>query len=93
MAAHEPNRASERGKCCRAQSFLRTHFALANEYPLSTGSGYIITTKMLDLFKQDGEGIAGVERVLAELEREAMDPSAVQFLRRGSTCGAWIGSR
>lgn len=63
------------------KEFVRTHFALADEYPLSTGSGYIITTKMLDLFKQNGEGIAGVERVLAALEKEATDPSAVQFLR------------
>ncbi len=63
------------------KEFLRTHFALADEYPLSTGTGYIITTKMFDLFKQNGEGIAGVERVLAELEREVTDPSAVQFLR------------
>jgi len=63
------------------QQFVKTHFALADEYPLNTGSGYIITTKMLDLFKQNGEGIAGVERVLAELEKEVGDRSAVQFLR------------
>ena len=63
------------------QDFVKTHFALADEYPLNTGAGYIITTKMFDLFKQNGEGIAGVERVLAQLEREVADPSAVQFLR------------
>jgi tetratricopeptide (TPR) repeat protein len=63
------------------QEFVKTHFAVADEYPLTTGTGEILTTKMLDLFKIKGEGIAGVERMLMELEREVADPSAVQFLR------------
>jgi len=67
----------------RYQQFVKTHFAPADEYPLNTGTGYIITTKMLDLLKQNGEGIAGVERVLAELENDLwMDCVTVPLARR-----------
>lgn len=61
--------------------FVKTHFVLSDEYPLGTGTGYIIATKMFDLFKLKGDGVAGIEGVLSELEREADNPSAVQFLR------------
>ena len=63
------------------KEFARTHFALTDQYPLGTGTGYIITTKMFDLFKRNDEGIAGVERVFTELEREIPDVAAVQYLR------------
>jgi len=63
------------------RQFVRTHFVLSDEYPLGTGTGYIITTKMFDLFKLKGDGVAGIEEMLGELEHEADDPSAVQFLR------------
>ena len=63
------------------KEFARTHFALTDQYPLGTGAGNIITTKMFDLFKQNGEGLAGVERVFTELEREIPDVAAVRYLR------------
>ena len=69
------------------KEFARTHFALTDQYPLGTGAGNIITTKMLDLFKQNGEGLAGVERVFTEFEREIPDVAAVQYLR-AVLCGA-----
>lgn len=63
------------------KEFARTHFALTDQYPLGTGAGDIITTKMFDLFKRNGEWIAGVDRVLTEFEREIPDVAAVQYLR------------
>jgi tetratricopeptide (TPR) repeat protein len=63
------------------KEFAKTHFTLADQYPVSTGAGYIITTKMLDLFKQNGEGLAAVDRVFTEFEREIPDAAAVQYLR------------
>ena len=63
------------------EEFAKTHFALADQYPLNDGAGYIITTKMFDLFKRSGDGVAGVERVFTELEREIPDVAAVQYAR------------
>ena len=63
------------------KEFARTHFRLADQYPLSTGTGLIITTKMFDLFTRNGEGLAGVERVFTEFEQEISDVAAVQYLR------------
>ena len=58
------------------KEFAKTHFD-----PLGSGTGYIITTKMFDLFNLSGEGVAGVERVFTELEREMPDVAGVQYLR------------
>ena len=63
------------------KAFVKTHFEVRDEYPLSSDAGYIITTKMFDLFKAKGEGIAGVERVFSELEGEIDDVAALRFLR------------
>ena len=37
------------------QAFVKTHFMLSDQYSLNSDPGYIITTKMLDLFKAKGE--------------------------------------
>lgn len=63
------------------QEFVRTHFSLDEQYPLSNGSGYIITTKMADLFTRKGEGLAGVERSLDELERDITNVAGLRYLR------------
>jgi tetratricopeptide (TPR) repeat protein len=81
--AHNPTYAPENidRQLDAYKEFAKTHFALTDQYPLNTGAGYIITTKMFDLFKRNGEGIAGVERVFTEFEREIPDVAAVQYLR------------
>ena len=58
------------------KEFAKTHFD-----PLSFETEHIIATKMFDLFELNGEGVAGVERVLTELEREMPDVAGVQYLR------------
>jgi tetratricopeptide (TPR) repeat protein len=63
------------------RAFAKTHFAVADQYPLITGTGYIITTKMFDLLKRKGEGISSLDRVFAEFERDTPDGTAVQYLR------------
>ncbi|HSC27916.1 MAG TPA: tetratricopeptide repeat protein, partial [Vicinamibacterales bacterium] len=63
------------------QEFARTHFELDDEHPGQSGIGYVITSKIADLFEQRGERVAGVERVLADLERSVPDVAAVRYLR------------
>lgn len=63
------------------KEFVRTHFVLEDQYPFNTGAGYIVTTKMADLFKRKGEGIAGVERAFAELEGDVSNVAGVRYLR------------
>jgi tetratricopeptide (TPR) repeat protein len=81
--AHDPTYAPENidRQLDAYKEFAKTHFAVADQFPLNNGAGYIITTKMFDLFKRNGEGVAGVERVFTELEREIRDVAAVQYAR------------
>jgi hypothetical protein len=69
-------------------AFVKTHFTVSDQQPLNTASGYVITTRMFDLFKRKGDGVAGVERVFTELERELPDPAAVRYVRARSTYAA-----
>ena len=62
-------------------AFVKTHFTVSDQFPLSAASGYVITTKMFDLFKLKGDGVAGVEQVFSELERELPDRAAVRYVR------------
>jgi tetratricopeptide (TPR) repeat protein len=59
------------------QEFLRTHFAREDPFPFNPGIGYIVITKMADLFKRKGEGLAGLERALATLESEVPNAAGV----------------
>jgi tetratricopeptide (TPR) repeat protein len=61
--------------------FAAKRFVLNEDYPDGGGIGYVITSKVADLFGRKGERTAGVERTLAELERRAADPAAVRYLR------------
>ena len=63
------------------RQFVRTHFELDDVWPDRNGVGYLITSKMADLFARKGDRIAGVEQLLDELERTAPDPAAVRYLR------------
>ena len=49
--------------------------------PDQSGIGYLVTSKMGDLFARHGDRIAGVEQVFDELERTVKDPSGVRYLR------------
>lgn len=42
---------------------------------------YALTTKLPDLFEKKGERIAGVERLLADIEKTAPEPDALRYLR------------
>jgi len=63
------------------RTFLRSHFALDDAWPLDVGDGHIVARQMATLFENIGEGFAGVERTTRELEREIADPQAVVYLR------------
>jgi TolA-binding protein len=49
--------------------------------PDRDGIGYLITTKIGDLYARRNERVAGVERTLDALERSAGDPSGVRLVR------------
>ena len=61
--------------------FVKTRFSLRDQNPTGFGSGYIVTSKLFELFKQKGEGLAGMERVFADLERSVPAVASVRYLR------------
>jgi tetratricopeptide (TPR) repeat protein len=63
------------------RAHVRTHFVLDHQFPSRNAIGYVVTSRMADLFERKGERIEGVERVLTELESSGPDPSAVRYLR------------
>jgi TolA-binding protein len=64
------------------QRFAAAHFALSEMWsPDQDGIGYLVTTKIGDLYARKGERVAGVERTLDTLERSGSDPSGVRLLR------------
>ena len=63
------------------REFVRTHFVMDDESPHQDGIGYVVLSKIADLFELKGERIAGMERLLAELEGGGPDPDAVAYLR------------
>jgi tetratricopeptide (TPR) repeat protein len=73
--------------------FARTHLEMASALgSLDNSLGYVIGTKMGDLFQLKGDRIGGIERTLDSLEKTATNPGMVQFLRaqyyaRQSTAG------
>lgn len=62
------------------REFLTHHFVVDPVAPLGNTAGYVITSKMADLFKMKNDA-GGVERTLDDLERSVADPDAVRFLR------------
>jgi tetratricopeptide (TPR) repeat protein len=72
--------------------FARTHLHSFGELELDNSIGYVIVTKLGDLFAQKGDRVGGLEHLFDDLEKAAPDPSAVQLLRaeyytRQSTAG------
>ncbi len=74
-------------------AFVRTHLEMASALgSLDNSLGYVVGTKMADLFQLKGDRVGGVERFLDSLEKTASDPGMVQFFRaqyyaRQSTAG------
>jgi tetratricopeptide (TPR) repeat protein len=74
-------------------NFVRTHLERASALAsLDNSLGYVIGTKMGELFELKGDRVGGVERFLDSLEKTAPNPGQVQFLRaqyyaRQSTAG------
>ena len=63
-------------------TFVRTHLRMPNELlSLENGLGYVVGSKMGNLFQLKGDRLGGIERTLADLEKAAPDPGAVQLFR------------
>ena len=74
-------------------TFVRTHLQIPNGLvALDNSLGYVIVSKMGDLFELKGDRVGGIERTFDDLEKAAPDPGMVQLLRalyyaRQSTAG------
>lgn len=63
-------------------TFVQTHLQMPNELlSLENGLGYVIGSKMGNLFQLKGDRLGGIERTLDDLEKAAPDPGAVQLFR------------
>jgi hypothetical protein len=63
------------------RAFAKTHLVLDTMHPDQSGIGYVITSKMADLFERKGGRTAGVEETLADLERSVPNPAPIRYLR------------
>jgi len=62
--------------------FVRTHLRMPNELlSLDNGLGYVVGSKLGNLFELKGDRPGGIERTLDDLEKAAPDPGAVQLFR------------
>lgn len=62
--------------------FVRTHLQMPNALlSLDNSLGYVIASKMGNLFQLKGDRVAGIERFLDDLEKTASDPAWVQLFR------------
>lgn len=62
--------------------FVRTHLQMPNGLlSLDNSLGYVIGSKMGNLFQLKGDRLGGIERTFDDLEKAAPDPGAVQLLR------------
>ena len=62
------------------ERYAKTHFTL-DDRGLEWGLGYVISRKMRELYAVNGDGVAGVERFLSELERSSSNAPAVRYTR------------
>jgi tetratricopeptide (TPR) repeat protein len=62
------------------EEYAKTHFTL-DDRGLEWGLGYILSRKMRELYAHSGDGVAGVERLLGELERTSTNGPAVRYMR------------
>lgn len=62
--------------------FVRTHLQMPNALlALDNSLGYVIASKMGNLYELKGDRVGGIERFLDELEKTTSDPSWVQLFR------------
>ncbi len=62
--------------------FVRTHLQMPNALlSIDNSLGYVIASKMGNLFQLKGDRIGGLERFLDDLEKTASDPASVQLFR------------
>ncbi len=62
--------------------FVRTHLQMPNALlSLDNSLGYVIASKMGNLFQLKGDRVGGIERFLDDLEKTASDPASVQLFR------------
>jgi len=62
------------------RAVVKRHFTVDALYPLSNRYGYVITSKMAELYKMKGDA-DGVDRTLRELEAESADRQWAGYLR------------
>jgi TolA-binding protein len=63
------------------EEFAATHFNLQADFPGDSSIGYMLTSKLPDLYELKGQRTEGVEQTLSRLERRVADPAAVRLLR------------
>ncbi len=63
------------------RNFVKTHLTLESPDTLSSGVGYVISSKMGELYQLKGEGPAAVERMLLELEKDSGEPDSLRYFR------------
>ena len=62
--------------------FVRTHLQMPNALlTLDNSLGYVIASKMGNLYQLKGDRVGGIERFLDDLEKTASDPAWVQLFR------------
>jgi tetratricopeptide (TPR) repeat protein len=65
--------------------FVRTHLQIPNALrSIENSLGYVIASKMGNLFQLKGDRVGGIERFLNDLEKTALDPAWVQLFRAQS---------
>ncbi len=62
--------------------FVRTHLQMPNALlSMDNSLGYVIASKMGNLYELKGDRVGGIERFLDDLEKTASDPAGVQLFR------------
>ena len=62
--------------------FVRTHLQMPNALlSIDNSLGYVIASKMGNLYQLKGDRVGGIERFLDDLEKTASDPAWVQLFR------------
>src|SRR6185503_12933039 len=62
--------------------FVRTHLQMPNALlSIDNSLGYVIASKMGNLFQLKGDRVGGIDRFLDDLEKTAPDPASVQLFR------------
>jgi tetratricopeptide (TPR) repeat protein len=70
--------------------FVRTRFDGRREDAFDSGVGYIVTSRMSDLFARQGSAVAGVERTLDRLEKDVADSGEVRWFRAMYYVRQWM---